>query len=212
VNEGATTELTEPKLGFERLVFFSDAVMAIVITLLVLPLTAELEVPAGGADLLHDVLSRWPEVLSFVVTFLVIGQFWIAHHRMFEHLRSADQGLLWCNLVFLLTVSFLPFPSALLGRQESYDDRFPVVFYALSMFVASTALTATWLYAVARRLVTDPRSPGVRTFTARSLATTTVFLLSIAAAFSGIAPAVLAWTVLIPVVRLLLGRFRAAAS
>jgi uncharacterized membrane protein len=212
VNEAATSEWTEPKLGFERLVFFSDAVMAIVITLLVLPLTAELEAPADGADLLNEVLSRWPEVLSFVVTFLVIGQFWIAHHRMFEHLRGADRGLLWCNLVFLLTVSFLPFPSALLGRQESYDDRFPVVFYAMSMSVASTALTATWLYALARRLVTDPRSPDVRTFTLRSVATTTVFIGSIAAAFAGIAPAVLAWTVLIPAVRLVLGRLRALGS
>jgi uncharacterized membrane protein len=193
-------------------VFFSDAVMAIVITLLVLPLTAELEVPAGRADLLHEVLSRWPEVLSFAVTFFVIGQFWIAHHRMFEHLRGADQGLLWCNLLFLLTVSFLPFPSALLGRQETYEDRFPVVFYAVSLSVASIALTATWLYAVGRRLVADPRSPDVRGFTTRSVATTTVFVLSIAAAFAGLVPAVLAWTVVIPAVRLVLGRVRPPAA
>jgi uncharacterized membrane protein len=177
--------------------------MAIVITLLVLPLTAELDVPEGRADLLHEVLSRWPEVLTFVINFLVIGQFWMAHHRMFDHLDGADQGLHWFNLVFLLTVCFLPFPSALLGAQKSYDDHFPIVFYALSMSVTSTALTATWLYAVRRGLV---RQADGAVFTTRSLVTTAVFVLSIAAAFAGLLPAVLVWTVLLPVVRVVTSR------
>lgn len=74
----------EQSLGFERVVFFSDAVFAIVITLLVLPLTAELEIPEEGADLIHEVFSGpGLRMLTFAVGFLVVGQFWIAHHRMF---------------------------------------------------------------------------------------------------------------------------------
>jgi hypothetical protein len=98
-------------LGFERVVFFSDAVFAIVITLLVLPLTAELEVPRERADLIHEVFSGQAlRMLTFAVGFLVVGQFWIAHHRMSGHLRRADHGLLWFNLVGLMTVAFMPFP------------------------------------------------------------------------------------------------------
>jgi len=80
----------EPSLGFERLVFFSDAVFAIVITLLVLPLTAEIHLPEGDGGLARQVLAQWPTVLTFVVSFLVIGQFWIAHHRTFGHLHHND--------------------------------------------------------------------------------------------------------------------------
>ena len=151
----------EKTLGLERIIFFSDAVFAIVITLLVLPLTAEIELPEAGRDLAEHVWSQWPRVLSFLVSFLVIGQFWIAHHHMFEHLRSYDQGLLWFNLVSLLTVSFLPFPTALIGARLESDDPFPVVFYAASMTVSSIALTATWLYAVRRTLI-DPAIPQLR--------------------------------------------------
>jgi hypothetical protein len=76
-------------LSLERVIFFSDAVFAIVITLLVLPITTDVELPAGHGGSAHQVWALWPRVLSFVVSFLVIGQFWIAHHRMVNHLRSA---------------------------------------------------------------------------------------------------------------------------
>ena len=197
----------ERSVGLERLIFFSDAVFAIVITLLVLPLTAEIELPDGGQDLTAHVWAQWPRVLSFLLSFLVIGQFWIAHHRMFEYVRRYDQGLLWLNLVSLLTVSFMPFPTALIGARLETDAAFPVVLYAASMTVSSFALTASWLYAVRRRLV-DQSVPEaeVRAFTGRALATSAVFLLSVAAAFLGLPVAVLFWLVLLPLARVLLAR------
>jgi uncharacterized membrane protein len=188
----------------ERLVFFSDAVFAIVITLLVLPLTAELELPTDTHDLRHEVSERWPKVVSFVVGFLVIGQFWIAHHNMFALLRRFDPGLLWLNLLILLTVSFMPFPTAVLGARLEESDNFPVVFYAASMTVSSIALTLTWLYARRRRLLDPDLSPTVvRQFTARAFVTSAIFLLSIGAAFLGLAAAVVFWLVLIPAGRVL---------
>ena len=110
----------------ERLVFFSDAVFAIVITLLVLPLTAEIKLPAEAQDLRHEVATQWPKIVSFVVSFLVIGQFWIAHHNTFSLIRRFDPGLLWLNLVVLQTVSFMPFPTPVLGARLEETDNFPV--------------------------------------------------------------------------------------
>ena len=201
---------TESSLGFERVVFFSDAVFAIVITLLVLPLTAEIELPEHSADLAHDIWRQWPRVLSFVVSFLVIGQFWIAHHRMFSHLRAYDHMLIWLNLVSLLSVCFLPFPTAVLGAYSTGDDRFPVIFYAASMTVTSLCLTLTWLYAATRGgLVRPDVDRGTRRiFTVRSLATTGMFLLSIGAAAFGQYVALAFWLVLLPAVRIALGRRR----
>jgi uncharacterized membrane protein len=198
----------EPSLGFERVVFFSDAVFAIVITLLVLPLTAEIELPEQSVDIAHDIWRQWPRMLSFVVSFLVIGQFWIAHHRMFNHLRAYDQTLIWFNLVSLLTVCFLPFPTAVLGAHSTDQDRFPVIFYAASMTVTSLCLTLTWLYAATygRLVYPDLDRHTRRDFTVRSVATTGIFLLSVGAAAFGLYAALAFWLILLPAARIALGR------
>ena len=192
-------------LSFERVVFFSDAVFAIVITLLVLPLTAEIELPESTTDLAHHVLELWPKVFSFLLSFLVIGQFWIAHHRMFGAIAGYDTGLLWLNLICLLTVSFMPFPTALLGAYPTELDRLPVVLYAISMTVTSLMLSITWQYAIRRRLVVEGFGPAMRQeVTRRSLITLGIFVLSIGAAFFGLMAAAVFWLVILPLARILL--------
>ena len=201
----------EGTLGFDRIVFFSDAVFAIVITLLVLPLTAEIELPEDGTGLAAAVWSMRTAVLSFAVSFLVVGQFWVAHHRTFGRIRRFDSGLVWLNLLLLMTVAFMPFPAALLSRRTD-DDAFPVVFYAASMSLASALMTATWLVAVHRRLV-DTTIPAhqLREFSVRGLVTTGVFAASIGVAFLGLGPAVLMWLVVLPAARALAHRWRPTA-
>lgn len=130
--------------GLERMVFFSDAVFAIVITLLVLPITAEVELDEAGGGLAHQVWALWPRILSFLISFLVIGQFWIAHHRMFGLIRRIDRAMLGINLVGLLTITFLPLPTAILGADTPPGDAFPAVFYAISLSAASFMLAFTW--------------------------------------------------------------------
>jgi uncharacterized membrane protein len=130
--------------GLERMVFFSDAVFAIVITLLVLPITAEVELDEAGGGLAHQVWALWPRILSFLISFLVIGQFWIAHHRMFGLIRRIDRAMLGINLVGLLTITFLPLPTAILGADTPPGDAFPAVFYAISLSAASFMLAVTW--------------------------------------------------------------------
>jgi uncharacterized membrane protein len=199
--DGTSTERAESAFDLERLVFFSDAVFAIVITLLVLPLTSEVDLPPGE-DLAADVWDLWPRVVSFVVSFLVVGQFWMVHHRMYGRLVRCDRGLLRINLVSLLTVSFMPFPAALLGEHSTADDQFPVVVFAASMTITSITFTATWLYAVRQGLVDRNLAPERRReFTTRSFVTSGVFLVSIGAAFLGLLSAALCWLVLLPMVR-----------
>ena len=195
-------------MGLERLAFFSDAVFAIVITLLILPISVDVALPEEHGGLAPQVLALWPKLLSFLISFLVIGQFWIAHHRMFEHVRRYDHALLWLNLVSLLTVSFLPFPTALLGAHSTSDDHFAVIFYAASLTVASVALTVTWLYALhVGGLVDETLDPSAATqFTMRSVLTSALFLVSAGAAFFGLPAAMVFWLVLLPAVRMLLAR------
>jgi TMEM175 potassium channel family protein len=199
-------------LGFERLVFFSDAVFAIVITLLVLPLTAEIDLPKGGEGLASAVLDRWPTVLTFVVSFLVIGQFWTAHHRTFGLLDREDQALLWLNLVTLLSVAFMPFPAALLGAPSETDDAFPVVFFAASMTLTSCALTATWIYAARAGLVRPSvGADRVRQVTVRAILTSVIFALSVPASLLGLPVAIALWLGVLPLARTFVGRFLSPA-
>ncbi|MGZ4507944.1 MAG: TMEM175 family protein [Blastococcus sp.] len=201
----AVEAVEESPLGLERLVFFSDAVFAIVITLLVLPLTAEVRLPEH--DLERAVLALWPPVLMFVVSFLVVGQFWIAHHRNFGLIDRQDRTLLWLNLLTLLTVAFMPFPAALLGAHSTAHDAFPFVLYAASMTVTSLALTATWLHAVRRGLVRrSVDRADARDVTRRAFATTAVFAVSVPAAALGLPVALACWLVLLPAVRALVTR------
>src|SRR5262245_47203104 len=94
-----------------RLVFFSDAVFAIAITLLVL----EIRPPRDTRHLLHGLLALWPSYLSYAATFLLIGQVWANHHVMFDHIRRADRTILFLNTLLLMDIAFLPFAAAVLA-------------------------------------------------------------------------------------------------
>jgi len=196
-----------PTPGLERAVFFSDAVFAIVITLLVLPLTVDSRLPTSGSDLVGQLSVYGPRLLTFLISFMVIGRFWMAHHRMFGLLRRQDQYLLHLNLLILLTVSFLLFPTAILGAQQHATAQ-PVVFYAASMTLISLMFTVTWLYAVRAGLVAEAvPAEKVTAFTIRTVVTTAVFALSVAAATVSLWAAIACWVVLTPVVRSLVSGY-----
>jgi hypothetical protein len=87
-----------------RLVFFSDAVFAIAVTLLVL----EIRPPQDTRHLLHSLAGLWPSYLAYAITFLLIGQVWANHHVMFDHIRSADRTVLFLNTLLLMDIAFPP--------------------------------------------------------------------------------------------------------
>ncbi|QJU55802.1 TMEM175 family protein [Herbiconiux sp. KACC 21604] len=100
--------------GFDRLVNFSDAVVAIAITLLILPLV-DLAADLKDTTVLDMLESNWPQFLVFIISFAVIGRFWINHHRLYENVIDYSPALLWVNLLWLLTIVFLPFPTELIS-------------------------------------------------------------------------------------------------
>jgi uncharacterized membrane protein len=129
-------------IGFERLVFFSDAVFAIAITLLALDLKSPQEGPGSFA-----LASLLPNAIGFALSFFVVGRYWLAHHELFEGLVTYDGRLLSMNLYFLGGIAFLPFPTSVVAIAK--PDSGPVIFYTLSM--AAVGLLLITLALVARR-------------------------------------------------------------
>jgi TMEM175 potassium channel family protein len=133
------------KLGLERLVFFSDAVFAIAITLLALEIRLPtVDGPISDSELLQNLLSIWPKYLGFVVSFLVIGTLWTGHHRKFLWIERYDRRLLFINLLLLMSVAFIPFPTSVLSE---YGNRTATIFYALSIGLAGLFSALVWWYA-----------------------------------------------------------------
>src|SRR5256885_1804275 len=91
-----------------RVEAFSDGVFSIAITLLVL----ELAVPAVRGGFAEQLMSEWVSYVAYLAAFWTIGVLWMGHHTVFSRIRAVDVGLLWRNLVLLLTVSVVPFPTA----------------------------------------------------------------------------------------------------
>jgi uncharacterized membrane protein len=185
--------------AIERVAPFSDGVFAIAITLLII----EIGVPAGdvsGHELNAALKDLLPQFFSFVFSFLVIGRYWIAHHLMLDHVKHREPGLLWLNLLFLLCIAFLPFPTALLG--EHLDEATAAVVYAGTMCATGIASSILWLH-VSRTNQVDPQV--ARHVLLRAATIPVIFGLSIPAAYvhldMGLASMTLAtvlWLVALP--------------
>lgn len=103
-----------------RVEAFSDGVFAIAITLLIL----NLKVPSGPEGHLGRALvEQWPTYAAFLLSFAFIGIMWVNHHRLFNHIRRSDNGLLFLNLLLLLGITVVPFPTALLAAHYGTADR-----------------------------------------------------------------------------------------
>jgi uncharacterized membrane protein len=179
-----TTEL-------DRIIFFSDGVFAIAITLLVIGLRVPgLPSHVSNSELSRRLLDEWPRVLSYAFSFAVIGLYWIGHHRVFAHIRRFDRRLILLNLAFLGLIAFLPFPTAVLGRFGGH--RSAVVLYAGSLALAGLASTALWLYAWQAKLA-DVGPRRAHYLAARAAIPVVVFAVSIPIAFLSPAAAQLSW-------------------
>ena len=192
----------ESGLSFERVVFFSDAVFAIVITLLVLELKVPHLTEHTESSLRHALLELLPRVMGFVVSFLIIGLMWIEHHRIFRYIEDYDGGLLWRNLLLLLCVSFVPFPTALFS--ENFWSRTAFILYTASFGGVATAKLLIWRHAAKANLLKKDVSPALeRRIARRSLAVPLACVLAIMLAFVSIFIAPLAF-IIIPVLARLL--------
>ena len=135
-----------------RLEAFSDGVFAIAVTLLVLDIAVSAN---AGHHLLRSIIDLWPAYLAYVVSFSTIGAAWLAHNAITEYLDRADAAFVRLNLLLLLFVSFLPFPTRLLADYigEVSPERVAATFYGISLLLTTTMLLVLWRYAVRARLV-----------------------------------------------------------
>ncbi|KWT69189.1 protein of unknown function DUF1211 [Hyphomicrobium sulfonivorans] len=138
----ATPSETRSQYGSERLITFSDGVMAVAITLLVLDLKLPEAASQGSlAEALPGLASAlWCYALSFVV----IGVLWMAHHNQFANIPRVDGGLLWLNLIFLMCVVLIPFVTSLLS---GHDGALPTICYAAVLTANCVMLALIWWYA-----------------------------------------------------------------
>jgi uncharacterized membrane protein len=189
----------EKGYGLGRLINFSDAVIAIAITLLVLEIRLpELTRGLDGPTITGEVLSIWPKYLGYLVSFWVIGLYWMAHHRIFRLIDSYDRRLLTLNLAFLCTVAFMPFPTSVLF---DYAGVFIVVLlYAGTLTLTGLSLVAIWLYATKEHRLVDPQLDErmIHNQTRSLLVGPGVFLLSIIVAIFNPDLAMYAWLLQIP--------------
>jgi uncharacterized membrane protein len=135
------------RLPLTRIEAFSDAVFAIVVTLLVL----ELKVPAlkdhaGVGELAHELVELLPKFLSWLISFVIVCKFWLNHHHLLGLARHADYAMVWLNSIFLLGQSFIPFPTALAG--EYFDNRLAVSFFGCVFAVNTLLFMALHAYIV----------------------------------------------------------------
>ena len=154
----------------ERLVFFSDAVFAVALTLLVI----DLRVPTGATTttLPGKLGALWPQLLALLISFVVIASYWRGHHRIFHVIERYDRWLVLLNFTFLLSIVLQPFTTSL----TSDYGYIPLAMglYAGLLGISGLLLTAIWVYAVWARLVDEKSvtSRLARFYAARSLAPT----------------------------------------
>lgn len=152
------SDKAQEQIQLERVVFFSDAVFAIAITLLIIEVhLPDVSLPTEAA-LGDALLALIPRYIGFVVSFLVIGRFWIGHHRVFGMLAGVDDRLIWRNLLFLMTIAFMPFPTTLISSYAG--TRVGVGFYTAALLLAGLLNVAVIRYALAGPLVAAHAAPA----------------------------------------------------
>jgi uncharacterized membrane protein len=133
-----SVETTPFEIGKNRIEALSDGIFAIVMTLLILELhVPKLPATAANVEVTAALFGLWPKFVSYLVAFVSLGVFWIAHHIMYHSVRRADRMLLWLNIAFFMFVSLLPFSTSVLNA-------FPRSLIAPFLFGANLALVG-WL-------------------------------------------------------------------
>ncbi|MFN8382528.1 MAG: TMEM175 family protein [Anaerolineales bacterium] len=195
--------LEKDEMGMERLVFFSDAVFAIAITLLALEIRLPKDIThASNTELLQSLFSIWPKYLGYMISFLSIGNFWVIHHRQYRYIERYDTRLMFINLLVLMSVAFIPFTTAVISENGNCTA---TILYALSASVVGLLSTLLWVYvSYKRRLVAPDMEPAVvHRGVVRNLIAPAVFFFSIGLSYVDPDLAKFSWILIVPVVFLI---------
>jgi uncharacterized membrane protein len=183
------------ELEFDRVAFFSDAVFAIAMTLLVVGIGIPRVHHANIGDALSD---KDTEIFSFFLSFLVIGLYWLAHHRFFSKLAAVDVRFMKINLVYLAAIAFMPFPTALVGTYGD-TEAVVIVLYAITLGIASLLDAFLFSHAQQAGLLRQRLSDrGFRNYLVAAVAPAVVFAISIPIAMVDTGLALLSWLLIFP--------------
>jgi uncharacterized membrane protein len=147
----STERGSPPGLTKSRIEALSDGIFAVAMTLLVLDIKAPAVVQP--AALPRELLALWPRCLSYAVSFLMLGIYWVGQHNQFHLIRFADRTLLWINILFLMTISFVPFSTALLSAYPLQASAQTV--YGANLIAIGLILLSHWAYATHRHRLVD---------------------------------------------------------
>lgn len=136
-----------------RLEAFSDGVFGVAITLLILDVR-----PEGGGSGWEMLSHEWHHILIYVLSFVVVGIYWVAHHHMMHFIVAADRTLLWLNLMLLLFVVFIPYVAGLLSATKA--DPSAIRIYGANLILINLSGTALWAYATKNHHLVNPNLPG----------------------------------------------------
>jgi len=165
----------------ERLILFSDAVFAIAITLLVIEIKIpEIhEKPVTENAVLHKLAELIPKFVGFLVSFLLIGQYWIVHHRMFSFVIDFTDRLIWLNILFLFAIALMPFSTGFYSEYVLRGVITPVIFYTANIALLGLANFLMWRYLSDRKNnLTENLTPALsKYFSLRALTVPTIFVI-----------------------------------
>ncbi len=193
-----------PLMSLNRFEAFSDGVFAIAVTLLVIEIKAPDLSQVTQQEAVTKLLQTFPQVLSYITSFIVIGVIWINHHALFHFLKRVDRAALVINLLLLMCVAFIPFPTALIGE---FKTSLPVVvFYGLSLAVTGLVYNWLWFYVVHQYIASEGliHQQSVRKATIWSLGYPASYFIAAGFAFQSIKLSIVLY-VLIPLFYLLPG-------
>jgi len=188
---------------FTRLATFTDAVYAIALTLLVLGMHIDHLVPEDDPGTMgRALLQLLPEFIAFAIAFMLLGRYWIAHHDFYARLRAVDRTLMGLSLVYLASVAFLPFPTALVGEFEA--NPVSVILFATALSVVSGMETVLFAHAHRAGLLTVELTAEVyRWGLLASLQPVAMFIITMPFAFISPTGVLVSWAFLGP----LMGRW-----
>jgi TMEM175 potassium channel family protein len=184
----------------DRTLAISDGVFAFAVTLLVLDLVVpSLSPNATSIDLWQALTKEYISFLSYILSFLIAGVWWNAHHRNFGHIRSSDSTLRWLNLLFLLWIALLPFFTKILDQYINLQ--LGVVLYAADQAAAGIFLTSIWTYASKNHRLIDKnmKETAIKFTTFRNAMAPIFFFVSMGISFISPSLAPVSWYGMVPV-------------
>jgi uncharacterized membrane protein len=184
----------------EKLLMFSDAVFAIAITILAIDIRVPLiEEQLISSQLNNAIIGLAPKFISFILSFFIVGSYWISYHRTMYLIKRYDRGLISLNLLFLMFIILVPFPNDLIGKYPT--QQMAVIIYAIILFSTGISMCLIWLHASLKyRLIDETlNSKFILILTLRLLFSPSIFLLSIPISFINPLYAVTLWIFSLPI-------------